>query len=366
MNVLIRDYLYYSAISWVCKQLFQVYNFCQPFFLAISYLFCPEIGVLYHRFEVMMSNGSSDLAPPGVMPLSMEYQSDVLPEFSSFEAFDPATCSWPTYVERLQNHFELYDVPDNKRVRILIDRIGNAIYEQLRKLCAPDNPLTKTSHELLELLSRYFQPPANKFKERIKFHRRVMRADETLQEYAAELRQAAQNCEFPADWLSDALRTQFTHGIRNNFLRGKLYELEEVDFDKVLEFATSVELPKPPQPPPAPKKENPTLPNPQKPAKVAKKLPTPPALKQQPPAKKRVPPPRLKNPNTNVLKFRTPFTQSRPQFKNNPSWQDYDNGYGGSFFGKPFGNDHSKSNSSQRYVESTYMPNNSLFYRRGP
>lgn len=321
--------------------------------------------------EEMAANGSSNISdfvepqPPGTATLIMENLSEVPTEVSHFEPFDPAICSWRNYAERLQNHFELYDVPNNKRVRLLIDRIGNATYEQLRKLCAPDNPLTKTAEELFELLFSYFHPPTNKYMERVKFHRRVMRPDETIQEFADELRKMAEGCEFPEYWLSEALRTQFTHGVRNHELRNKLYQMEPIDFDQMLEFAATVKLP-----PSAPKKPHPTPPKAPKAAKVAKKAPpaqspsAPTPKPAAPQAKKRVQAKQVKKnpPTKNAPQFKAPFNnQSRPQFRKNPPWQDYDDGYGSSY-GNQYRNDY--SNSNQKFVESTFKPNDSLFYRR--
>lgn len=316
----------------------------------------------------MTTNGLSNVSdsiepqPPGTATVNIEENpSEVSNEFSPFEAFNPAICSWRNYAERLQNHFELYDVPDDKRVRLLIDRVGSATYEQLRKLCAPDNPLTKTADELFGMLFSYFHPPTNKYMERIRFHRRVMRPDEPMQDFAADLRKMAEGCEFPDYWLSEALRTQFTHGIRNNELRKKLYQMEQVDFDKMLEFAASVKLP-----PPAPKRVNPMPPKPAKIAKKAPTTPTPPqpvpAPKVAPQAKKRIPAKQMKKnmPIKNGPQFKAPFNnQFRPQFRKNPQW--HEDGYGSSF-GNQYRNDYSGSN--QRFVESTYKPNDSLFYRR--
>lgn len=338
------------------------------------------------------TSNSGEPQPPGISATNGSNHADASSDVSKFEAYDPANCSWRSYAERLLNHFDLYDVPDEKRVRILIDRIGNATYEQLRKLCEPDSAGSKTSVELFELLSRHYDPPSNKYRERIKFLRRIQRPTESMHDFGMELRKAAKNCEFPLPWLPEALRTQFTHGIRNDALRSKLYEMEEINFDKVLDLAASVDLVQGNPPPPAPvaaKKENATPVNAPKPAKIAKKTPAAAAPKETPTAVPKKRPMPVKMPNKLMNKnlkntYKSPFGTSPfsspyrplpppPPFKKQtPMWDDYDDGYGSNQYGgsnsqyggNMYQNDYSNKTSNQRYIPSTFKPNDSLFFRR--
>lgn len=177
-----------------------------------------------------------DPPPPGTTNAT-----DMLVELSKFEIFDPASCSWPTFAERLQNHFELYNVSTEKRVRILIARLSITMYEKLRELCEPVAPLNKTFEELSAIVAKHCDPYSNKFKERVKFARRFQRAKEDVLEYATELQSWAKNCKFPDSWLHEALITQFLNGIRSEFLRTKLFALEECDFHNLVRFAIDIE-----------------------------------------------------------------------------------------------------------------------------
>lgn len=166
---------------------------------------------------------------------------DWLAEFSKFEPFNPTTCSWPAYAERMLNYFELYNVPNDKRGRILVDRINNATYEKLRELCEPVLPMHKPFDELSEIMEKHFNPYSNKFRERVKFTRRVQRAKENTQKYGSELKKWGKNCKFPEFYFQEALITQFLNGIRSEQLRTKLIEMNETDFDKIVETAFNLE-----------------------------------------------------------------------------------------------------------------------------
>lgn len=178
-----------------------------------------------------------DPPPPGTLAAP----TSILQELSKFEPFDETTCSWPDFAERLQEHFELFNVPSEKRVRIFIDRISNATYEKLRGICKPIPPLEKPLDELWQIMDRYFNRYWNAFRERVKFIRRDQRAHESILKYALELKRWSKNCRFPEPWAEEALITQFMNGIRSDEIRKKLFRLEDSNFDQMVELASNIE-----------------------------------------------------------------------------------------------------------------------------
>lgn len=181
----------------------------------------------------------TDPPPPGTM-INLS-PADILREFSKLQPFDLTTSSWPDYAEHLEEYFELYNIPRNKRVRILIDRISNATYEKLREICKPVAPLDKSYEELMEIMEKNFNKYSNKFRERVKFTRRVQRAHESILKYATALKKWSKNCKFPEPWWQEALVSQFINGIRSDLIRMKLFELGVDDFDQIVDFACNME-----------------------------------------------------------------------------------------------------------------------------
>ena len=104
-----------------------------------------------------------------------------------------------------------------KKVAILLSSIGNATYELLGDLCAPDKAKTKTFEELLETLTEHFQPTLTVISERYKFHLRRQQTGETAIEYIAALRRLAKNCAF-GDLLNDALGDGLVCGLASEEL----------------------------------------------------------------------------------------------------------------------------------------------------
>ena len=65
-----------------------------------------------------------------------------------------------------------------------------------------------------------------------------------MRKFAAELKKLSQHCQFPQEWLPDALITQFIVGIRNEDLSLKLIQEQFSEFPKTVEFAVTFELSK--------------------------------------------------------------------------------------------------------------------------
>jgi hypothetical protein len=77
---------------------------------------------------------------------------------------------WNVYVERLEQFFEVNDVPDTKHTALLISVIGTDSYKVLRDLCHPTLPKNKAFEELCELLRKQYSPQIAIFRERGNFY----------------------------------------------------------------------------------------------------------------------------------------------------------------------------------------------------
>ena len=169
------------------------------------------------------------------MPNSMEHTFRLT---FQVENFDSKVCSWSTYIRKLKNKFKLHKVPEEKQVLLLIDVIGLETFSKLEDLYQPTAPEDKTFAELELLLSNYFEPAPHTYSERYQFYKRVQQ-EESVSEYAADLKKLTKYCKFPADWLQEALITQLIVGIKDGELRVKLMQESFVTFEKAIEFANT-------------------------------------------------------------------------------------------------------------------------------
>ena len=129
-----------------------------------------------------------------------------------------------SWLERLEEYFILEDLTeadnDRKMVACLLSFVGERGYEVLKALTSPAKPSTKKYRELVELLTKHISPKPVVVVERHKFHQ-VHQGDKTVTEFLAELRLAAEHCNFEA-FYDDALRDQFICGLTDERIRKAL------------------------------------------------------------------------------------------------------------------------------------------------
>ena len=78
----------------------------------------------------------------------------------------------------------------------------------LRNLQVPTLPKDKTLDEIVDVLTKHYEPKTLVIAEGFQFHRRNQAVGESVAEYIAELRRLTRHCEFGA-YLDDALRDRF-------------------------------------------------------------------------------------------------------------------------------------------------------------
>lgn len=157
------------------------------------------------------------------------------PVYGQLSAFVAENETISAYLERVELYFDVNDVPEAKRVSVLLTVIGPTVYTLLRSLVAPSLPREKTFVQLKTVLKDHFEPQPLVIAERFRFYRRNQTWTETVLEYAAELRRLATTCDFGA-FLNSALRDKFVCGLRSEQIQKSL--LTEAD----LTMARAVEL----------------------------------------------------------------------------------------------------------------------------
>lgn len=86
--------------------------------------------------------------------------------------FDPNSDSITAYVERVKLFFQANEIAEGKQVAVFLSAMGPKTYSLLRSLVTPESPKDKTLEQLVEVLTKHFEPKPLVIAERFNFHRR--------------------------------------------------------------------------------------------------------------------------------------------------------------------------------------------------
>ena len=162
--------------------------------------------------------------------------------FGKLEAFDPCQETFPRYVKRVQIYFAANAIPEERQKFVFLNSLGRKNYNLLAKLTSPEDPDTKTLEELVETLTKHFQPKTSVISERYTFHCRYQEPDESIADFVANLKKLIIRCDYEADFQSTVLRDRFVCGLAHESTRKRLLtEQNDLTFDRAVEIAVSVE-----------------------------------------------------------------------------------------------------------------------------
>ena len=113
--------------------------------------------------------------------------------------------------------------------------MGPAPYKVLRNQISPDQPDEKTFPELVEVLTKHYNPQQSETLQRYKFKQRIRKPGETVATLVAELRSIAEFCNFGAS-LEDTLRDQIMCGINEDGIQQKLFAEKTLTYQRALEI----------------------------------------------------------------------------------------------------------------------------------
>ena len=147
---------------------------------------------------------------------------------------------WDMYAEQLEALYSANEVPEDKKVPILLASIGQVGYKLLRDLCAPDLPKTKSYEQLVTLMGEHQKPKPMVSAERFRFFRVMQTDSDNVNEFVRKLKSAAEHCEF-GDQLNNYLRDQFINGLKHENTQRHLLTVKDLTFTKATEIASSTE-----------------------------------------------------------------------------------------------------------------------------
>uniref|UniRef100_D1FPZ6 Putative gag/capsid-like protein n=1 Tax=Simulium nigrimanum TaxID=683695 RepID=D1FPZ6_SIMNI len=133
---------------------------------------------------------------------------------------------WNVYVERLDQFFEVNDVPETKRTALLISVIGSQSYKVLRDLCHPTLPKNKPFEELCELLGKQYSPQIAIFRERALFYNARQQPNENCTQWYGRIKKLSVDCKF-GDNLEKILLDKFICGMKPGQVLDRLCEENE-------------------------------------------------------------------------------------------------------------------------------------------
>ena len=130
----------------------------------------------------------------------------------NIQPFDPNTCDFKLYIERVNLYFEANEIDATKRVSVLLTLIGDRTYSVLKDLLDPDAPSTKTLKQIVDVLTEHYSPKKSVIAERFTFSRRRQGSNESMAEYIAAIKKLSVHCNF-GTFLNDALRDKLIEGV---------------------------------------------------------------------------------------------------------------------------------------------------------
>ncbi|XP_053688481.1 uncharacterized protein LOC128737800 [Sabethes cyaneus] len=155
--------------------------------------------------------------------------------------FNSSADDWDVYYERLEQFFDVNDVPDAKRSAFLISVIGADAYKSLRDLCHPAAPRDKSFADLCELLRKQFSPQISIFRERASFYNVRQEYQENATQWYGRLKRLSVNCKF-GESLQAILMDKFITGLKPGQVLDRLCEENEtLKLEQALDIAVNKE-----------------------------------------------------------------------------------------------------------------------------
>lgn len=112
-------------------------------------------------------------------------------------------------------------IPANRRRTFFLTAIGKRAYGVLHVASLPGHPVEFSLSDLSGVLRAHYENPGLQEANRLAFHQRVQRGNESVFEFVSGLQELADHCNFGA-FYEQALKGQLICGIRYNDTKAKL------------------------------------------------------------------------------------------------------------------------------------------------
>ncbi|XP_063380882.1 uncharacterized protein LOC134667408 [Cydia fagiglandana] len=137
---------------------------------------------------------------------------------------------WECFEQQLECYIALNDVPQEKKVPLLLTKITPQVFEILTSLCNTKKPSSLSYVELTTILKNKYVPKKSIVLERATFRSRNQLPNEKIEDYVTELRKLASKCQFKDS--EDQLKEKFIDGVHSKLIK---FELLKADTSQTLE-----------------------------------------------------------------------------------------------------------------------------------
>lgn len=113
------------------------------------------------------------------------------------------------YVSRMEHFFKLNNVPAEKQVSAFVVMAGPKVFQIAKEMYSPEDLGSKSFAELTTLLKQFLSPPVSVVTRRYRFHQSVQSCNQSITEYAFQLEERSQICQFEkgiSSWLECTAR----------------------------------------------------------------------------------------------------------------------------------------------------------------
>ena len=164
--------------------------------------------------------------------------------YGTLAAFNPREEDWSEYAERLTFYFAANGITSNAKKRaILLSSVGPTTFRLMRSLVLPALLDTISYEDLVSKVKSHKEPAPSVIVRRLQFNTRNQKPSESISEYIAVLRKAAEHCNY-GESLSEMLRDRLVCDITNSAVQKRLLAEKDLTLDKAVSLAQAVEIAK--------------------------------------------------------------------------------------------------------------------------
>ena len=157
-------------------------------------------------------------------------------------AFNPQDEDWSEYAERLTFYFTANGITAGAKKRaILLSCCGPATFRLMRSLVLPGALDDFSFDDLVAKVKEHKEPKPSIIVRRFQFNTRKQQAGESVAEYVAVLRKAAEFCNY-GESLSEMLRDRLVCGITDTTVQKRLLAEKDLTLDKAIALVQAVEI----------------------------------------------------------------------------------------------------------------------------
>ena len=143
-------------------------------------------------------------------------------------AFNPREEDWSEYAERLTFYFAANGITTGAKKRaILLSSMGPTTFRLMRSLVLPETLDSIAYEDPVSKVKNHKEPASSIIVRRFQFDTRNQKPSESISEYIAVLRKAAEHCNY-GESLSEMLRDRLVCGITNSAVQKRLLAEKEL------------------------------------------------------------------------------------------------------------------------------------------